>query len=185
MGVVGAIVPWNFPFEVDHPQAWPGAGHRQHGRAQARARHPVQRHPVRTHDRRVDGRPRRRRQRRHRIRSPGRGRAHTLAAGRPDLVHRLHRRRKADHGKGRVDDEAAVPRAGRQVSNHRAGGRRLRLGVHDRHRAVYARRPGLRDADADAAAAIPLRRRRRDPESHLRHRRSRATRRTRRRCAAR
>ena len=34
-GVVGAIVPWNFPFEVTHQQAGPGAGHREHGGARS------------------------------------------------------------------------------------------------------------------------------------------------------
>ena len=53
VGVVGAIVPWNFPFEVTHPQARPSAGHRQHGRAEAGARHALQRDPPRAPDRRV------------------------------------------------------------------------------------------------------------------------------------
>ena len=35
VGVVGAIVPWNFPFEVTIQQARSGARHRQHGRPEA------------------------------------------------------------------------------------------------------------------------------------------------------
>ena len=46
--------------------------------------------------------------------------------GRPDLVHRFDRRRQADHGEGRGHDEAPVPRARRQVGDDRAGGRRPR-----------------------------------------------------------
>ena len=110
-----------------HPQqARPGAGHRQHRRAQAGAQHPVQRDPARPADRRKDRHPGRRRQRRHRIGSlRGRG-AHAVAQGRPDLVHRLDGGRQADHGKGRRDHEAAVPGARRQVGHHRSRGRRLR-----------------------------------------------------------
>ena len=37
--------------------------------------------------------------------------------------------RQADHGEGRRDDEAAVPRARRQVGDDRAGRRRLRDGL--------------------------------------------------------
>ena len=55
----------------------------------------------------------------------------------------------------------------------------------DRHRAVHARRPGLRDPDADAAPAVALRRGRRDPQGDVRRRRRPATRRTPGRCAAR
>ena len=43
------------------------------------------------------------------------------------------------------------------------GGRRLQHRLPDRHRSADARRPGLRGADPDAAAAVPLRRGRRDP----------------------
>ena len=33
IGVVGAIVPWNFPARGDAQQARPGSGHGQHGRS--------------------------------------------------------------------------------------------------------------------------------------------------------
>ena len=46
------------------------------------------------------------------------------------------------------------------------------LGCHDGHRAVHACRAGLRDADPDAAAAVAIRRGRRDPQGHLRERRT-------------
>ena len=39
----------------------------------------------------------------------------------------------------------------------------LAIGVRDRHRTVHARRAGLRQPHPDAAAAVPLRRGRRDP----------------------
>ena len=49
-----------------------------------------------------------------------------VAAGRHDLVHRLDRHRQADHGEGRGHAEARVPRARRQVGDDRARRRRLR-----------------------------------------------------------
>ena len=59
---------------------------------------------------------------------------------------------------------------GGKSATHRAGGRRLRHGLHGRHRALHARRSGLRQPHPAAAAAVPLRRGRRDPEEHLRER---------------
>ena len=158
------------PVRGHHQQARPGAGHRQHRGAQAGAEHAVQRDPPRPADRRKDRHPGRCRQRRHRIGSLRRRGAHAVAEGRPDLVHRLDGRRQADHGKGRGDHEAAVPRTRRQVGHHRARRRRLRDGLRDRHRAVHARRAGLRQPDPDAAAAVPLRRGGGDPQEHVRKR---------------
>ena len=65
------------------------------------------------------------------------------------------------------------------------GGRRFRMALPDRHRTVHARRPGLRHADPDAAAAVALRRGRRDPQGNVRGHHRRATRRTPPRCAVR
>ncbi len=66
-------------------------------------------------------------------------------ARRPHLVHRFDRHRQAHLREGRRHDEAPLPRAGRQVGRHRARRRRPRgedgHGVHG----VRARRPGLRD----------------------------------------
>ena len=53
VGVVGAIVPWNYPFEVTLHKLGPGARHRQHRRAEARPGHSLQRHPHRTAGRRA------------------------------------------------------------------------------------------------------------------------------------
>ena len=47
VGVVGAIVPWNFPFEVTIHKLGQALAHRQHRRAQAGAGHAVQRDPAR------------------------------------------------------------------------------------------------------------------------------------------
>ena len=90
--------------------------------------------PARPPRRRAHRHPARRRQRRYRVGPPRRRRAHPVAEGRPHLVHRLDRGRQADHGEGRGDDEAPVPRARRQVGRDRARGRRPRRGEHDRLR---------------------------------------------------
>ena len=79
--------------------------------------------------------PRGRGQRRHRVGPPRRRGAHALAEGRPHLLHRLDRGRQADHGEGRGDDEAPLPRARRQVGHDRARRRRPRRRLHDGHRA--------------------------------------------------
>ena len=68
----------------------------------------------------------------------------------------------ADHGEGRRHHEARLPRARRQVGHHRARGRRPQHRHHDGHGRLLPRRAGLRDPDPDAAAARPLRRGRRD-----------------------
>ncbi|EUA33642.1 aldehyde dehydrogenase family protein [Mycobacterium xenopi 3993] len=132
------------PVRSHHPQARPSAGHRQHRRAETRAGHAVQRDTARPAYHRVHRHPGRCGQCRHRVRSLGGRRTYAVAQSRSDLVHWLHRRRQTDHGKGRSDDEAPVPRTGRQIGHHRVGGRRLRDGVRDRYRAMHARRPGLR-----------------------------------------
>lgn len=54
IGVVAAICPWNFPFEViEDEQGRPDPRHRQHGRAQADSGHAVDRHPSRPAGRRA------------------------------------------------------------------------------------------------------------------------------------
>ena len=126
MGVVGAIVPWNYPVRGHDQQDRPDPRHRQHDRAQAGARHAVERHPARPPRRREDRHPAGRVQRRHVVRPPRRRGAHAVAAGRHDLLHRLDRHRQADHGEGRGHAEAGLPRARRQVGDDRARRRRLR-----------------------------------------------------------
>ena len=105
--------------------------------------------------------------------------------GRPDLVHRIDRGREADHGEGRGDDEAPLPRARRQVRRHHPRRRRPRRRLHARLRGVHARRAGLRHPDADAAAPVPLRRGRRDGEGRSSPPWCPATRRPTTRCAGR
>ena len=164
VGVVGAIVPWNFPFEVTIHKL---------GQALATGNTVVLKPaPDTPFNATRLGRlvaehtdiPAGVRQRRHRVRPPGRRGAHAVAQGRPDLLHRLDRRGQADHGEGRGHHEAPVPRARRQVGHHRPRRRRLRRGHADRPRGVHARRPGLRHPDPDAAAPVPLRRGRRAAE---------------------
>ena len=161
------------PVRGHDQQARPGPRHRQHRRAEGRSRHAVQRNPHRPPRRRAHRHPARRAQRDHRVGPPRRRGAHPVAEGRPDLLHRLDRGREADHGEGRGDDEAPLPRARRQVRRHRPRRRRPRRRLDARVRRLLPRRAGLRDPDADAAAPLPLRRGRRDGEGHLRHRRAR------------
>ena len=94
VGVVGAIVPWNFPFEVSIHKL---------GQALATGNTVVLKPaPDTPFNATRLGRliveshryPARSRQRRDRIRSHRRGGAHALAEGRSDLVHRLDRRRE-------------------------------------------------------------------------------------------
>ena len=148
MGVVGAIMPWNFPFEVTIEKLGQILATGQHDRPQAGARHAVERHPARPPRRREDRHPAGCVQRRHVVRPPRRRRAHAVAAGRHDLVHRLDRHRQADHGEGRGHDEARLPRARRQVGDIVLDDADFAAAVPSGVDGVHARRPGLRDADA-------------------------------------
>ena len=134
--MVGAIVPWNFPFEVTIHKL---------GQALATGNTVVLKPAPNTPFNATRlGRliaentdiPAGCRQCRHGVGPLRRRGTHALAEGRPDLLHRLHGGRQADHGEGRRDDEAALPRTRRQVGDDRAGGRRLRTGLSDRHRAA-------------------------------------------------
>ena len=161
------------PVRGHHPEDRPGPGDGQHRRVEAGTEHAVQRDPAWPVDRREDRHPSGCGECRYRVGPFRRRGTHAVAEGRPDLLHRFHGRRQADHGEGRGDDEAPVPRTRRQVGDDRARGRRFRAGLHDGHRAVHARRPGLRQPDPVAAAAVALRRGRRDPQGDLRGRRGR------------
>ncbi len=184
VGVVGAIVPWNFPFEVTLQKL---------GQALATGNTVVLKPAPNTpYNATRLGRliaektdipsgvvnvvtvigPLRRRG------------TDDLTEGRSDLLHRFHRRRQADHGKGRGHDEAPFPRTRRKIGDHCSGGRRFRTGLHDGHRTVHARGSRLRQPDPNAASTIAVRRGRRDPEGNLRGRRAQATRRIQARCAA-
>ncbi len=74
VGVVGQIIPWNFPLLMAAWKLGPGADHRQHRGAQARRADPAHRDPPRGPDRR-GGRARGRGERGHRLRRDGRRRA--------------------------------------------------------------------------------------------------------------
>ena len=71
-GVVGAIVPWNYPFEVSSQKIGQAPRHRQHRDPQAGARHAVERDAHRSARRREDRHPAGRLQRRHVVRPPRR-----------------------------------------------------------------------------------------------------------------
>ena len=127
VGVVGAIVPWNFPFEVTINKLGQALATGNTVVLKPAPDTPVQRDPARP------------------ARSPSRptsragvvnvvtasdhfvGEELTLSP-KVDLISFTGSTvgRQADHGEGRGDDEAAVPRARRQVGDHRARRRRLR-----------------------------------------------------------
>ena len=157
VGVVGAIVPWNFPFEVTinklgqalatgntvvlKPAPDTPFNATRLGRLIAeRTDIPPGVVNVVT----VVG-------------PPGRRGAHPVAEGGPDLVYRIDRGRQAHHGEGGGDDEAPLPRVGRQVGHDRPRGCRPRPGVPYRHCPLYARGPRMRHPDPDAAAPISVR----------------------------
>ena len=81
-----------------------------------------------------------------------------LARCGPDLVHRLNGRRQADHGKGRRNDEAPLPRARRQIGDDRPGRRRFAGRGPLRSGHLLPRRTRLRHPDPHAAPPQPLRR---------------------------
>ena len=126
-GVVGAIVPWNFPFEVIAQEDRPGARHGQHDDPQAGARHAVERHAPRSPRRRED-------------RHPARVSFNVVTSSDhlvgeeltiSPLVDLISFTGSTATGKrimekGAPTDEAPVPRARRQVGRHRARRRRPR-----------------------------------------------------------
>ena len=72
MGVVGAIVPWNYPFEITIGKLGQALATGNTMVAQAGAGHPVERHPDRPAHRRADRHPARGGQRGRLVRPPGR-----------------------------------------------------------------------------------------------------------------
>ena len=141
----------------------PGAGRREHGRAEAGRDHPADRDADRgagargrSPRRRVHGAARQRLGRRPAVRHP--------PARAQGLLHRLHRGRQADHGRLRRPGEAGDARARRQEREHRVRGRRRREGRgHGAVRRLRQRRPGLLRALADPRRAVGVRRVRRPP----------------------
>ena len=57
VGVVGAILPWNYPFEIIIAKLGQALATGNTDGHQARPRHPVERHPHRPADRRADRHP--------------------------------------------------------------------------------------------------------------------------------
>jgi acyl-CoA reductase-like NAD-dependent aldehyde dehydrogenase len=86
VGVVGAIVPWNFPFEVTINKLGQALAT---GNLSKQPEHPVQRNPSRQADRREDRDPSGCGQRRDGIGSLRRRGTHPVAESRHDLVHRF------------------------------------------------------------------------------------------------
>ncbi len=157
LGVVGLIVPWNFPLNITSWKLGPGARVRQHRRAEAgRADAALGAPPRRARARRRHSRGRRQRARRPRL--GGRKPARRASRRREDRLHRLDRgRQPGDAGRG-LDDQARHARARRQVGERRL--RRRRPGARRGRRALRRlrqRRPGLLRALAHPGRALRLR----------------------------
>jgi aldehyde dehydrogenase (NAD+) len=93
IGVVGAITPWNFPFEIISNKMGQAPGHRQHDGAQACHRNTVERAALGPNHRREDRHPRRRGQHRAHLGQRRRATAAHRLGRRHDLIHRVDRRR--------------------------------------------------------------------------------------------
>ena len=125
VGVVGQIIPWNFPLLMAAWKLGPALATRLHGRAEAgRADAAVRAAARRTdHGSRIPGR---RRQHRPGIRRNG-GRGAGRASGcRQGRVHRIDRSRQADRARGGGQSEESLAGAGRQVAQRRLQRRRSR-----------------------------------------------------------
>ena len=164
IGVVGAIVPWNFPLEVTLNKLGQALATGNTVILKPAPDTPWNATRHRPPRRRADRLPERRPQRGHLLRPPRRRGADAVPQGRPDFLHRIDGRRQADHGEGRRHPQAHLPRAGRQVGDHRARRRRLRHVGPVGHRGVLPRRAGLRHSDPHAPPPVALRRGRRDPD---------------------
>ena len=167
LGVVGLIVPWNFPLVIASWKVGPGARRGQHGRAQAGRADAADRARARAD--RARGRPARgraQRRRRARARSAGSGSSSTRTSPRSPSPARPRSGRGIAAGR-RADDQAGDARARRQVGQRRLRRRRPRgRGRRGAGRRVRQRRPGLL-----RALAHPRRARRRSTTSWRRSRR--------------
>ena len=135
----------------------PGAGGRQHGRAEARRAHPADGPAAGRAG--AGGRPARRR-----VHGParqglgGRGAAGHPRAGPQDRLHRLDRGRDRDPAAGRRPGQTGHARARRQVGEHRLRRRGRREGGGERPgRRLRQRRPGLLRPLADPGPAPGVR----------------------------
>ena len=157
LGVVGLIVPWNFPRQHRLLEARACARDREHGRAEAgRADAALGAAARRARARGRDPGGRRQRRRRQGL---GRRRAPRRASGRgQDRLHRLDRGRTAGDERCGRHDQARHARARRQVGQRRLRRRRPRAGRGlGAVRRLRQRRPGLLRALADLRRAERLR----------------------------
>ncbi len=105
LGVVGLIVPWNFPLNIASLEARAGARVRQHRRPQARRADAAERDAARR-ARARSRHPRRRPQRRRRQGLRRRPAARRAPRRRQDRLHRQHRGRTRRDGRRRRHDQA-------------------------------------------------------------------------------
>ena len=135
VGVVGAITPWNFPLQLNLAKLAPALAAGNTVVLKGAPDTPWAALDPRPADRREHRHPAGRRQRRH-LRPERRRRGHHhRPPGRPDLLHRLDRRRQADHGRGadtvkkvflELGGKSAIDRPRRRRPPDRRGRRRLR-----------------------------------------------------------
>lgn len=158
LGVVGVIVPWNFPMPIMRLGFAPALAMRQHRRAQARRTDPAHRDPARRAGARGAADPGRR--------LPGAARQGVRCrttvrrppGGAQGGLHRLHRGRQADHGRLRGAGEARDAGAGRQERERRLRRRRPGESRGDRAlRRLRQRLPGLLRPVPDPGAGQRLR----------------------------
>ncbi len=125
LGVVGQIIPWNFPLLMALLETGPGPGGRQlRGDQAGRADPGLDPGVGGTHRRpAAAGRP----QHRQRFRPGSRQAAGLLAAYRQDRLHRRDHHRAADHAVRQPEPDPRDAGAGRQVAEHLLQGR-LRRG---------------------------------------------------------
>lgn len=136
LGVVGVIVPWNFPMPILAWGAAPALAAGKHRHRQAGRAHPAHRDPHRP-TRRRGGPARGRASGAARSRAGRRGAAGAPPRRRQDHVHRVHRRGQAHHGRLRRRREAGDPGARREERQHRLRRRRHREGRGRRPRRVF------------------------------------------------
>jgi hypothetical protein len=155
LGVVGLIVPWNFPLTIAAGSS-AGARRRQHGRAQAGRADAADGAALRRAGAR-GGHARGRRQRRRRPRAHVRASASSSTPTSPRSPSPARPRSVVRSPRARADDQARDARAGRQVRQHDLRRRRPRGGRRGRAvGGVRQRRPGLLRALAHPRRGLGL-----------------------------